>query len=84
MFEHPDFSLDGLRFPLIVKPAREDGSIGISSASVVATEGSTRECVQLVLERFAQPAIVEEFVDGREFAVSLLGPTAGPDSAPAS
>lgn len=82
MFEHPDFSLDGLRFPLIVKPAREDGSIGISSASVVATEGSTRERVQLVVERFAQPAIVEEFVDGREFAVSLLGPTEDPTVLP--
>jgi D-alanine-D-alanine ligase len=82
VLERFDASLDGLRFPLIVKPAREDGSIGISSASVVVTEDSTRDRVQLVLDRFAQPAIVEEFVDGREFAVSLLGPTANPEVLP--
>jgi D-alanine-D-alanine ligase len=66
-------SLPGLRFPLIVKPLQSDASAGIAQASVVQDEASLLERVSLVHERFRQPAIAEEFVDGRELYVSLIG-----------
>jgi D-alanine-D-alanine ligase len=77
-----DASLDGLSYPLIVKPSREDASIGIHSANVVSDDISRRERVGFVLERFAQPAIVEEFVDGREFTVSVIGAPSDPEILP--
>ena len=77
-----DEPLDGLRYPLIVKPSREDGSHGIRSESVVGDEAAARERVRYVTERYAQPALVEEFVDGREFSVSLTGPSTAPVALP--
>ena len=62
-----------LPFPLMVKPAREDGSIGISARSLVRSEGELRGAVEEVLTVLRQPCLVEQYVDGREFAVSLLG-----------
>lgn len=62
-----------LRFPLIVKPAREDASVGISSASVVRDPAALEARVAHVLEHYRQPALVEEYVEGREIYVSLLG-----------
>lgn len=62
-----------LRFPLVVKPLYEDGSDGISNASLVgnAEELGERSC--WIHERFGQPAIAEEYIDGREIYVGLLG-----------
>ena len=62
-----------LVFPLIVKPLAEDASIGISGASVVRGLPELAERVAFVHERFGQAAIAEEFVDGRELYVSILG-----------
>jgi D-alanine-D-alanine ligase len=62
-----------LPFPLIVKPVREDGSAGITRASVVRDEAALRAVVDSVVTRFRQPALVEQYVDGREFNVALLG-----------
>jgi D-alanine-D-alanine ligase len=62
-----------LPFPLIVKPLQSDASVGIAHASVVQDAAALRERVALVHERFHQPAIAEEFVNGRELYVSLLG-----------
>jgi D-alanine-D-alanine ligase len=62
-----------LVFPLIVKPLAEDASIGISGASVVRSVAELTERVAFVHEKFGQPAIAEEFVDGRELYVSILG-----------
>jgi D-alanine-D-alanine ligase len=78
VLERGDEPLDGLGYPVIVKPTREDGSHGIRSASLAATEAAARERARYVIERYAQPALVEEFVDGREFNVSLLGPAEAP------
>jgi len=60
-------------YPLVVKPALEDGSEGISNASLVATETELKERSRYMHERWHQPAIAEEYIDGRELYVSILG-----------
>jgi D-alanine-D-alanine ligase len=62
-----------LRFPLIVKPLQADASAGIAQASIVQDVGALAERVAFIHERFGQGAIAEEFVDGRELYVSIVG-----------
>jgi len=62
-----------LGFPLIVKPIREDASIGIKDESVVNNEEKLRERVKHVIKEYGQPALVEEFIDGREFNIGVIG-----------
>lgn len=62
-----------LQFPLMVKPAHEGSSMGISSDSRVTTESELRERVAYVTTHYHQPALVEEFISGREFTVGVLG-----------
>lgn len=62
-----------LPFPLIVKPSREDASIGIDFDSVVHDRASLGHAVTRVLRTFHQPALVEQYIDGREIYVPLLG-----------
>jgi D-alanine-D-alanine ligase len=68
----PDDPCD-LPFPLIVKPVREDGSVGISPASVVRDAAELARVVEAVTTSLRQPCLVEEYIDGREFNVALLG-----------
>ena len=68
--------------PYIVKPSREDASHGIHLASVVDDEASARRLARALIERYRQPALLEEFVEGRELGVSLLGPTQAPTTLP--
>jgi len=63
----------GTRFPLVVKPAMEDGSEGISNASVVWDADALRERAAFVHEHWSQDAIAEEYIPGRELYVSVLG-----------
>jgi D-alanine-D-alanine ligase len=62
----------------IVKPSREDAGIGIDAASVVSSTSEIEARVKHVEETYRQPALVEEFIDGRELNQSIYFSTAGP------
>ncbi len=62
-----------IRYPLVVKPALEDGSEGISNASLVNDNTELAERVRYMHERWEQPAIAEEYIKGRELYVSIMG-----------
>jgi D-alanine-D-alanine ligase len=66
-------SARGLRFPLIVKSLDEEASIGIAQASVVRDLDHLRERVRFVHERVGSAAIAEEFIEGRELSISVIG-----------
>lgn len=63
----------GLEFPLIVKPAREEASIGIYQDCVVSSETDLRRKVLHSLEKYCQPVIAERFIQGREISVGVIG-----------
>jgi len=60
-------------FPLIVKPSAMDASIGIDAKSVVHTVEELMERVQYIHNEFHNPALVEQYVEGREIYVSMIG-----------
>ena len=62
---------DWTLFPAIVKPSREHSSLTISEKSVVFDTFSLQEQILLVNNELKQPAMVEDFIDGREFHVSV-------------
>ncbi len=62
-----------LRFPILVKPLKEEASHGISQASFVETDEQFRERVTFIHEKWNGDVIAEEYIDGREFYVSLMG-----------
>lgn len=62
-----------LRFPIFVKPMKEEASTGIAQASFVEDEAGLKERVTFIHERFKQEAIAEEYIEGRELYVSILG-----------
>ncbi|MBN1359773.1 MAG: ATP-grasp domain-containing protein [Sedimentisphaerales bacterium] len=62
-----------LPYPMVVKPAFEDSSEGISNASLVYDTESLRSRAAFIHERWNQPAIAEEYIEGRELYVSILG-----------
>lgn len=66
--KNPDLS-----FPAIVKPQLTDASAGISLASIVRDVPALVDRVQFVHDKFGGPAIVEEFIEGRELYASVLG-----------
>jgi D-alanine-D-alanine ligase len=73
----PDVSRVSLDFPVIVKPAREDASVGISLDSVVHDRAALERQVTYVLARYRQPALVERYIEGREIYVSMLEQPSG-------
>jgi D-alanine-D-alanine ligase len=66
-------SASPLRFPLIVKPLSEDASLGIGNDALVSDPDALRQQVEKIHRLHHQPAIVEEYIDGRELNVSILG-----------
>jgi len=68
-----NFSFNSLHYPLLIKPLYEGSSIGIRNDSLVKTRGEMRERVSWLLDRYREPALVEEYLPGREFTVAILG-----------
>jgi D-alanine-D-alanine ligase len=62
-----------LRYPLFVKPVHEDGSIGITDESVVKTPAELAARVNYIHLNYFQAALVEEYIDGRDISISVLG-----------
>ncbi len=62
-----------LKFPVIVKPNAEGSSKGIAGTSVADDEPTMRALVKGLIEKYRQPALVEEYIPGREFTIGLLG-----------
>lgn len=72
VFDRP--VLDGWRrFPALVKPAAEHCSFGITRESVVDSGAELKRGIERVLDRWKQPALVEDFIDGVEYNASLWG-----------
>lgn len=66
-------SADALTFPLIVKPPQEDASIGITAASVVNDLNELLQRMDEIHREYNGPVLVEQFIEGREFHVGILG-----------
>jgi D-alanine-D-alanine ligase len=75
-----DFSHD-LHFPVIVKPAREDGSIGIEFSAVVSSIRELMERMDWLHQHFDSPVLIEEYIEGREMYVGVIG-NAKPEALP--
>lgn len=64
---------EDLRFPLMVKLANTDNSIGISNNSVVTSTKALKEQVNMLLEKYNRPVLIEEYIEGDEVDVSIMG-----------
>ncbi|HEY5649016.1 MAG TPA: ATP-grasp domain-containing protein [Nitrospiria bacterium] len=81
--EHPEFAVfplgasvrrpKHLHFPLFIKPLKDEASYGISQDSFVEDDRAFEERIRFIHERMSQGAIAEEFIEGRELYVSILG-----------
>ena len=71
--KHGDVGCKSITPPLIVKPNHESDAIGISADAVVNSLEAAQERARWVVNRFKQPAIVEEFISGEEWKVAIIG-----------
>jgi D-alanine-D-alanine ligase len=62
-----------LKFPLLVKSATEEASLGIAQASIVTGDEKLRDRVAFVHDQIGTDALVEEYIDGRELYVGMMG-----------
>src|SRR6478736_6317848 len=62
-----------LEFPILVKPLKEEASYGISQASFVETDEQFKERVEFIHDSHDSDVIAEEYIEGREFYVSIMG-----------
>lgn len=78
-FERIDEPLsDDMTYPLFAKPSREGTGMGVSGKSIIHNEVELREQVAYILERYKQPVLVEEYIEGREVTVGFVGNLIGP------
>lgn len=68
-----DLDLEGLSYPLIVKPAWEGSSKGIRGKCVAENRQELSEAVEFLRRNYSQPVLIEEFIDGEEITVGVLG-----------
>ncbi|MBW2989397.1 ATP-grasp domain-containing protein [Candidatus Woesearchaeota archaeon] len=74
VFEDADETIqDDLAFPLIVKPLLEGSSKGLFNENLVNDKEELKRIVKKTITDYSQPALVEEFLEGREFTVSIIG-----------
>ncbi len=71
--EMKDIDRCNLNYPLFIKPVSEGTGKGITEKSLVTSESELRQMVEFLLTRFNQPALVEEYLPGREFTVGVIG-----------
>src|SRR6185503_16815960 len=62
-----------LKFPILVKPLKEEASLGISQASFVETDEQFKERAQFIHDKYDNDVIAEEYIEGRELYVSVMG-----------
>ena len=72
VLDAPGFEMPDLKYPLIVKPKNEAVSYGIK---VVNSESELRDAADAVFDAFQQPVLLEQYIEGREINVGLLGNT---------
>lgn len=78
-FERIDEPLsDDMTYPLFAKPSREGTGMGVSGKSIIHNEVELREQVAYILERYKQPVLVEEYIEGREVTLGFVGNLIGP------
>ncbi|MFH0736846.1 MAG: ATP-grasp domain-containing protein [bacterium] len=63
----------GFDYPIIVKPAMEDASIGIENESIVFNHHELKERIEYVLTKHKQPALIEQYIEGRELNLAVIG-----------
>ena len=74
LVKSPHFKLKpSLSFPLIVKPNSEGSGKGISDLAVVDNEGQLNSLIARNFEMYGEPMLIEEYINGREFTVGILG-----------
>lgn len=74
VFNSPDeVARKKLNFPVIAKPIHEDASIGITNSSVIYDRDHLQVLLTEMIKKFAQPILVEQYVEGREFNVAIVG-----------
>ena len=73
VFSADEETRDDLRYPLIVKPANTDNSIGITNDSVVTSPRQLKERIASIIKQFNRPVLIEEYVEGDEVDVSIMG-----------
>lgn len=70
VLDNPRFEMPDLQFPMIVKPKNEAVSFGLK---IVDDEQELREAAQIIFDEFHQPVLVEQYIDGREINIGMLG-----------
>lgn len=74
VFERLHEELDpSVQFPLFVKPSREGTGMGVSAESIVQNESQLYTQLRRIFERYDQPALVEQYIEGREVTVGVIG-----------
>ena len=68
-----DWTGDEIAFPLIVKPPQEDASIGVTQKSIVRSPQELLRTMSALQAEYQSPVLIEQFIDGREFYVGVLG-----------